>query len=188
MDINEILKDIGIFATGSISIAGIVIYFSKKIFENQISLLKEEHLQRFNKIYNEKLYILKEIYRRIVIAEKSIEFLMRPVKLGSSRTKDDIENETINNINSLFDYFEENEIILNEKTAALLNELKTNFYKAWGAHNKASFMEQARGTDAWSKSIENKIGIYNTIVIEEIPKIKNLLKDNFQKQLKVLEF
>ena len=108
----SIIENLGIFTAGSVSIAGIVIYFSKKIFENQISILKDEHIQRFNKIYAEKLSVLKEIYRRLVIAEKSLEYLMRPLKIGSNKSDKDIENETIYQINSLFDYFDENEIIL----------------------------------------------------------------------------
>lgn len=183
----SIIENIGIFTAGSASIAGIIIYISKKIFENKINILKEEQLQRFNKIYNEKLLILKEIYRRIVIAEKSLEYLMCPVKIGGNKSENEIETDTINSINSLFDYFDENEIILNEQTAFLITKLKDKFYAAWGAHSKASFMEQARGTEAWSKSIEDKMDAYNKIVAEEIPSIKKILKNDFQTQFKIFE-
>lgn len=183
----SIIENIGIFTAGSASISGILIYFSKKIFENQISLLKDEQLQRFNKIYTEKLFVLKEIYRRIVIAEKSLEYLMRPVKIGGNKSEKEIETETINNINLLFDYFDENEIIINDQTANLINQLREKFYAAWGTHSKASFMEQARGTDVWIKSIDEKIEAYNKIVAEEIPSIKQILKNDFQKQFKIFE-
>jgi hypothetical protein len=183
----NIIENLGIFAAGSASIAGIMIYFSKKIFENQISLLKDEQLQRFNKIYTEKLFVLKEIYRRLVIAEKSLEYLMRPVKFGSNKSENEIETETINSINALFDYFDENEIILNDQTATFISQLREKFYAAWGAHSKASFMEQARGTEVWSKSIDEKIKAYDIIVKKEIPSIKQMLKNDFQKQFKIFE-
>ena len=48
-------------------------------------------------------------------------------------------------------------------------------------------MEQTRGTEVWSKSIDEKIEAYNIIVTEEIPTIKHLLKSEFKKQFKILE-
>lgn len=187
MDWQSIIKSLGLFTVGSISIAGIIVYFSKRIFENQLSILNNEHLYRYNTLYSEKLLVYKETYKRIVKAEKSLEYLLRPLKFGQKKSKEEITDETFTFISDLFEYYDENEIFFDNSSVDLLEQLRGKFTKAWGANWQADFMEQARGTPEWVETIENKKHVYETIISNEIPNLKKQLKQDFQKNFKVME-
>ncbi|TDN98315.1 hypothetical protein DET65_2225 [Sunxiuqinia elliptica] len=55
MDWLILLKNLGFFTVGASTLTGIIIYFSKKIFENQISILRSEHIFRSTALYSEKI-------------------------------------------------------------------------------------------------------------------------------------
>jgi len=183
----SLFRDLGIFTIGSGSIAGIIVYFSKHIFENQINILREEHIYRFSTLYTEKLAVFREIYKKLVKAEKSLEYLLRPVKFAGKKTKQEISDEAYNFIVTLFDYYDENEIFFDESSVVLIERLREKFTEAWGAHWQANFMEQARGTKAWIETIENKTEIYKKVMENEIPELKKMLKKDFQKRFKLIE-
>ncbi|GHT02753.1 hypothetical protein FACS189440_02190 [Bacteroidia bacterium] len=166
-------------------IIGVIVYLIKKIFENQIDLRKDILIHRFSAIYTEKLSLMKEIYRKVVVAEKSLEHVMRPIKLNDNRSTEELEKEAVDNINALFNYFDENEIIFNDKTVTLIRQLQTNFHKAWKSYNGISFF--TRNSDAWNKAINESIDVYNTTVAKDIPALKQELKEDFQNQLRILE-
>lgn len=183
----DIIEKLGLFTVGTVSITGIVIYFSKKIFENQVDILKSKHLYRYSKLYTDKLEIIRELYKRLVKAEKAIEILMRPIRWGGDKSTEDLEREAVEYINSLFDFYDENEIIFDEETIDLITQLQKNFYEVWNKHSAAKMMESARGTEVWSDAIQASIDAYNTIIEKEIPQLKNALKKDFQNRYKILQ-
>ena len=187
MDIDEIIKIVGISVLSTSSLVGIIVYISKKIFENKLNILKEERLHRFSNIYTDKFLVHRELYKRVVIAEKSLDCLMRPIKIKTDKSEEDAENETANHINSFYAYFDENEIIFDENEINTANLLRENFNKSWGTYQSVKRMESARGTEAWANVIEKSNEVYHSIVEAEIPKLRNELKNDFQKKYKILE-
>jgi len=187
MNWESIVESLGLFTIGSMSIAGIIIYFSKRIFENQISILTSEHQYRFSTLYTEKLSVFRETYKRLVKAEKSLEYLLRPAKFAGKKSKKEISNEAYNYMISLFDHYDENEIFFDNSSVKLIEQLREKFTEAWGAHWQADFMEEARGTQAWLETIENKTEIYKKVMENEIPSLKEMLKKDFQKRFRLIE-
>lgn len=184
MDWFVLLKNLGIFTVGASTITGIIIYFSKKIFENQITILKTEHLHRFTTLYSEKIGIIKETFKRIVHAERALINLATP---GADKLKSEKYENAINSLNSLFDYYEENELFLDDSSLKLIKEMKFKFQDVLKAHNSAEFMEIMRGTEAWANAIENKMKVYEIVLDNEIPAIKEQLKKDFQNKYKLIE-
>ena len=183
----NVFENIGFFAVGATGISGIIIYLFKKIFEQQISLYKEKSIYRFSKVYTDRLDIIREVYRRLVKAEYSIEILMRPITIGVRKSEEELENEAYCDYTSLFQYYQENEIIFEDDTITLINDIKNRFDKVWKSYNSMKFMETARGSEPWAKSIENSITVYEEEIVNEIPKLKKLLKKQFQKEFDLLQ-
>lgn len=187
MNCMSLFESLGIFTIGSTSIAGIIIYFSKRIFENQMSILRSEHQHRFSTLYTEKLSVFRETYSKLVKAEKSLEYLLRPAKFAGKKTKQELSDEAYEFMIFLFDYYDENEIFFDESSVQLIEQLREKFREAWGAHWQADFMEEARGTKAWLETIENKTEVYKKVMENEIPSLKEMLKKDFQKRFKLIE-
>lgn len=180
MNWQEISKYLGVFGLGATSITAIIIYFSKKIFENQISIFKSEHIYRFTTLYTEKMTVIKETYKRIIKTEKSLSNLMTP---DNKEVKQSLLKIAVESLDSLFDYTDENELFLDETIISLTNELKGKFEEVLKAYNNAEFMENMRGTESWANAIENKMRTTATVLDREIPMIKKNLKQEFQKKL-----
>lgn len=186
MDWALLLKDLGIFSVFASSLTGIVIYVSKKIFENQLNILKGKNLFRFTTLYAEKIEVTRETYKRIVKAEKALRALITPT------SKDDEKQENfklvIKNLNILFDFYEENELMFDDSSLEYLYTLKIKFKDIVTVYNQAEFMEDMmRGTKQWVEAIENKIKVAETILEKEIPLIKKQLKKDFQEKYKLIE-
>lgn len=185
MDWLTLLKNLGFFTVGASTLTGIIIYFSKKIFENQISILKSEHLFRFTTLYTEKIEVIKETFKRIVHAEKALRVLTTPTN-SDDKKKENYKN-ALTSLDSLFGFYEENELFLDDNSLKLIKELKLKFENVLNAHNKAEFMEIMRGTEQWADAIENKMKVSETVLDNEIPAIKQQLKKDFQEKYKLIE-
>jgi phosphoenolpyruvate carboxylase len=48
-------------------------------------------------------------------------------------------------------------------------------------------MEIMRGTEQWANAIENKMKVYEAVLDNEIPAIKEQLKQDFQEKYKLIE-
>lgn len=185
MDWLTLIKNLGFFTVGASTLTGLIIYISKKIFENQISILKSEHLYRFTTLYSEKIEVIKETFKRIVQAEKALRILTTPTD-SDERKKENYKNAILS-LDSLFGFYEENELLLDDNSLKLMKELKSKFEDVLNAHNIAEFMEIMRGTEKWANAIEKKIKVYETVLDNEIPAIKEQLKQDFQKKYKLIE-
>ena len=169
------------------SITTVIIYISKKLFESRLSIFENKLLFRHNKLYTEKLTVLKELFKRIVIAEKSLEYMMRPIRFSDGRTDEELEQDVVMKVNSFYDYFDENEIILDENIISIVNSLRSKFSECWKTHQVASIMKYDRGSEEWKKSIDDKKEIYEKVICGDIPSLKQELINSFQKQLKISE-
>jgi hypothetical protein len=52
---------------------------------------------------------------------------------------------------------------------------------------QATIMEADRGSKAWEKAIDKKTQLWKLLVDDEIPKLKQNLKHEFQKKYQLLE-
>lgn len=186
MDWTILLKDLSIFTVGAFSLTRIVVYISKKIFETQISILKNEHLFRFTTLYPDKIKVIKKTFKKIVKTEKAFK------ELTILESKEDEKKRNYNNalecLNSFFDYYEENELLIDDSSLSHIEKLKLKFDDIVNAHNRAENMEiMVRGTKAWVDAIENNIEVAKTALDKQIPEIKRQLKKDFQDKYKLME-
>ncbi|WP_159523885.1 hypothetical protein [Sunxiuqinia indica] len=111
--------------------------------------------------------------------------------MSTPTNSDDKKKENYKNaltsLDSLFGFYEENELFLDDKSLKLIKELKLKFENVLNAHNKAEFMEIMRGTEQWADAIENKMKVSETVLDNEIPTIKEQLKKDFQEKYKLIE-
>lgn len=185
MDWFILLKNLGFFTVGASTITWLIIHFSKKIFETQISILKAEHLHRFTTLYSEKIGIIRETFKRILHAERALINLSTPTKSGDNKLKTEKYENAINSLNSLFDYYEENELFLDDSSLKLIKVIKSRFQDVLAAHNRAESMNP--GTKEWIDAIDNKMKIFVIVLDNEIPAIKEQLKKDLQNKFKLIE-
>ena len=185
MDWFILLKNLGFFTVGASTITGLLIYFSKKIIENQISIRKTEHLFRFTTLYSEKIGIIKKTFKKILYAERALINLTTPTKSGDNKLKNEKYENAINSLNSFIDYYEENELLLDDSSLKLINDIKFKFKDVLKAHKISEFMEI--GSDAWAKAINDKMKIFVIVLDNEILAIKEQLKKDFQNKFKLIE-
>jgi len=111
--------------------------------------------------------------------------------LLSKRERDNEDDKIFFNENTLpviacfYEYFEENEILFEEKTIDQICKIKKSFDKAISKSTNAILFEDSRGSEAWSKAVSEKIAVGN-IVKEEISELKNQLKKTFQNRYQLL--
>ncbi len=163
--------------------SGLATFFVQKTFEHRL----DKKLSRFNTLYTDKITVIKRLYRLLVKAEKALELF-----LGQREPEDIEENrkfkdKTIKVLNNFKEYFEENEILFDAEIAEIVNMITGNFHEAKVTQIQATIMEAERGSIEWEKAIEKKIALRELLVVNEIPKLKQKIKLEFQKKYHLLD-
>jgi len=83
-------------------------------YQNGLEKELEEFKIKYNTLHIEQVEIIKNLYAKLIQAEKPLEYLMRPVKLNPDKTKDELAKEVVEKANECFDYFDINEIMFNK--------------------------------------------------------------------------
>ena len=183
---STLLIDLGFFTVGISAITVFIQYFSKKMIEAQINIFENEHIHRFTTLYSEKINVVKETFIRVVQTERAFRNLTTPAK--SSDEKQRNEKDAVDSLNSLFDFYEENELLLDDTSLELIKKMKIKFVDVLNAYNSAMFIEnQMSGNEKWVNAIENLMKVSATVLDNEIPAIKKQLKKDFQKKYKLIE-
>lgn len=181
-NLEEFLKGLGYFTIGSVTVTGAISYLFNKIFEHKLAKLNNENQIRFSRIYNDRTDQWRKTYRNLVIAERNIEELLRPVKLNP-RPKDEVQNDTVKSIKELFNDFDENKLFFEEKTIEIMEDLRTQFMKSWGNHFRIEFLRDLKGTDVFAEAVDDANETYESVIKNTIPNLKDLLRKDMRKNL-----
>lgn len=153
---------------------------------------------RFSNLYKDKVDIIKELYKLLIIAERGLKIIFfesQPAIVNGNDGKPDQEStkklvefksKTYDAINSFFDFYDQNEIVFEDEIVKVINRLREDFNNAKNAQSYAAMMEASSGSKAWEKAIEKKSDAHKLYILKEIPELRNELKTFFQKQYKIL--
>jgi len=202
---NDILK----FLIGATSVSTILIFLGKYLlyflrdiglekyknelskesmkFQNDLEKRIEKFKISYSNLYVEQVVIMKETYKKLIKAEKPLEYLLRPVKISPVKPEAEVAKEVVDKANELFDYFDENELIFNEKTTEIFNLIRENYVKVWNTFSTKQFMGTNISGDLLIKLTEDMVKAYNDTLQGEMQKLKKELKKEFQLQLGIIE-
>lgn len=181
----EIIKSLGFFTIGSISITGLITYLFNKLFEHKIAKLNLEHQIRFSRIYNDQSDQWRNTYKDLVIAERDLEVLLRPIRINPTKNRKELEDAAVISINKFFNNYDENKILFEDKTVEIIENLRNYFNKCWGSHFQMEFLRELKGSEEFSKAVTEAHNIYESIIQNEIPKLKENLRKDLRNLLKI---
>lgn len=202
---NDILK----FLIGTTGVSVVVIFLGKFIlyFLRDIGVEKyktnldkeiikyqsklDEKVEKFKISYSnlfvEQIVIMKETYKKLIVAEKPLEYLMRPIKTSPVKPEDEIAKEVIDKANDLFDYFDENELMFNEKISETFNLIREKYVEVWNTFTTKEIFSNSISSEMLLKLTKDMQNAYNKTLQGEIQTLKKQLRDEFQKQLGIFE-
>ena len=154
--------------TGFFSITGLVVgfYFARKKY-------------MFEKIYEQKLMCIIDLYKQVVRLEFEIK---RYVNDGGDIYE---KTDSLNRIKRDFQKFQhkfwEIEIILDESIIEKINKFRIKYIeitsKLSRSNNEQNHGARNESLDSWDESFE--------LISSDLPEIKNNLKEEFRKTLKI---
>lgn len=179
MSLNQILELSFYLLIGS----GLGTFIAQKLFEHRLN----KKLYRFNKLYTDKLDIIKNLYRLLVQAEKALNILLSQGEPDTKEEKEDFRHITMETMDNFINYFEENEIVFDTSIVEIVAQIILRFNKAKSAHVFANLMETSRGSEAWERAVTKKQDLHEQLVKNEIPLLKEKLKNEFRNKYNLLE-
>jgi hypothetical protein len=182
IEINRLFEYLGFFTIGSISLTGLITYFFNKLFEHKLAKLSLENQVRFSRIFNDQTDQWRTTYKYLAIAERDLELLLRPITFNPQKNRKEIEDDTVKSIRQLFDNFDENKILFEDKTIDIMETLRNKFTHCWGKHFQIEFLRDLKGTEEFSNAVTEAHKVYETVIQNEIP----ILKENLRKDLRQL--
>jgi len=179
MDLKNILITIFcLIAYGS----GIWTFIAQKTFEHKLN----KRLTSFTKIFSEQVDTIKEFYRLIVIAEKALYQLMSEIEPTDNQMKKEFLANTLQPINNMVQYFEENELLFESNTVVIVKQIFEKIKKAKELQINAAFLESDRGSKAWENAVENKQNFFDNDLKNCFPVLREKLKKDFQSKYKLI--
>lgn len=181
--IKELIKSLGLFTLGSVSITGLLTYFFNKLFEHKLLKINAENQIRFSRIYNDRTDQWRKTYKNLVIAERHLEYLLRPLKFNPTKTKEQIEDDAVKSINALFDDYDENKILFEDHSISIIENLRDKFIQCWGKQFQIEFLRDLKGSKEFSDAVKEAHKTYDEVIKIEIPLLKENLRMDIRKQL-----
>jgi hypothetical protein len=178
MTLAEIIKLSIFIVIGS----GIGTIIAQELFKHRLN----KEFFRYSKLYSDKLDIIRVLYKKLVMMEKAHEKFMRQNEPSDAIEKTRFEEETNEIMNDFVDFYEENEIVFDDSTVAIMSQILEMIKESKKSQNMVNVFNDARGSEAWVKAISVKQDLYERFVYQELPKLKNKLKKDFQKRYKLL--
>lgn len=178
MKLLEILELSGYLILGS----GIGTFVSQELFKHRL----KKQFYRFSKLYSDKLEIIRIFYQKLVLTGKALDKFMRQREPNEDIEKKHFRNETLQIINDFIEYYEINEIVFDEKSSEIIEQILRDIEESKKLQSIANNLENDRGNEAWLKAVTKKQEYYEKFVINEFPNLKNKLKKEFQSRYKLL--
>lgn len=143
---------------------------------------------KYARLHLEQVEIIKNLYSKLIKAENPLEFLMRPVKWSNGKSEEENAQEALNNSNGLFQYFEENEILLNEETCRLIDTIRKKIIEVWVTYSNKKFaMDNSIRGPELVELVKKMREAYENILQGEIQQLKYELKKDFRLKLGIIE-
>jgi hypothetical protein len=202
---NEILK----ILIGTTSISTVIIFLGKYIlnflrdigaekYKNELSqqTIKfksglDKEFEKFkisySNVFVEQIVIIKKTYKKLIQAERPLEYLLRPIKFGVIRPDEEVAKEVVEKANKLFEFFDENELIFNKKSSETFTEIRKKYLEVWSTYSKKQFLGERIPADVFKELNTEMQVAYEQKLKVEMQKLKSLLRDEFRVQLGLLD-
>ena len=175
MKLKEILELSFYLILGS----GVGSFITQKLFEHRLN----KKLSRFNELYSNKLEIIRHLYSLLVKAEKSMNIILGCNAPFNDSERDELKRN-IKITEDFIDYFEENEIVLDDSVIKIMLHIKERLKEA----NEISiFANLLDDQDQYEAAEDRKSELRQILSEIEFPSLKEQLKREFQKKFKLLE-
>jgi hypothetical protein len=142
---------------------------------------------KYTRLHLEQVEIIKQLYSKLIKAEKPLENLLRPIKINPDKTDEELAKNVVEKANDFIDYFSENEVIFNEETCKIINKIKENYIKAWNTYARSHMFNKKTTGDRWIELVDEMRDVYENILEGEIQNLKKELKTDFRKKLGIIE-
>ncbi len=110
---------------------------------------------------------------------------MRPFQEVGESPIDEKMTEAANSANDFVKYYKSNEILFNETTCKIFDKINESFLKAWKDFRRSRQFGTTASPELSQDLIEKELDAYYKTLLEDIPKLKNELKQDFRKILGV---
>lgn len=183
----EILQKTELYWVAALGIIGFItrniikLILDRNLEKQKISLQKKamEHQIVFSKLYTDQGDVLKRIYSKIAIMERSMQDLV-------GYTTKEKGDKAIEDVLSLKYYFEENKIFFNEDLANQIDELISTAHNAYfeASWNSEHRIAEITMEDIKKETLENRLkGLKK--VRHTLPPLKRKIESEFREILGV---
>ena len=152
-------------------------------YKAELTRINFEHQIRFSKLHVDRAEAIKELFRRLVRLQDSMESLMRRIQFVGERPIIEKLAESGRLGNEFLDFFKENELIFNEGTGKLIYAINDQFLSAWRDFNLAEQFKDVHDPDLIQDVYKKRLKAYDETLMTEVPKIKGELITEFRKIL-----
>lgn len=153
-------------------------------YKNTLQQISQENQIKFSKLHEERAAIIKELFAKLAVMEKSMNTLMKPFQLVGEPSLEEKSQMAAKDANDFLEYYRQNEIVFNNETCTIINKLNESFVKAWN-----DFMKYQRKLKTESfqteEEINKSLSPYYDVLNKEVPELKEKLKDDFRRTLGV---
>ena len=211
MDVLQLLSELGIFGMLVAGIAWVFRSLGKQYidrrfaaYQNELDKTSQQYrlsldrdLEKYrselnleylkhSRIHERRLEVISQLYRLLVLMDKSMNQLTALIRVGTGEDWDDRRQremeEAINAYNSFLDYFSENRILLSQETCSLIEELKEEYHKSY---RLSTFNDRFKSFGDSERAFQMTDEAYDKIR-DQVPPLRQKLEDEFRKQLDAL--
>lgn len=156
-------------------------------FKSELDTKLEKFRISYSNVFVEQVKIIKETYKKLIQAEKPLEYLLKPIKIGPIQSDEDVATEVVEKANELFNYYNENEIVFSEKSNETFSQIRKKYFEVWNTYSRKQFLGENISGELLIKLANDMQEAYEKKLQVEIQELKKSLKKEFQKQLGIIE-
>lgn len=155
-------------------------------FKSELTRVENEHHTRFAQTYSIKAQMIRELYQKLIIAEKSFISLLKPLQMAGEESEDEKANIASKNGNDLMNFFYENEIIFDESICKTIDQINTMLIERWTEYTVSNLVKKSGGSPT-NEFVRKGIDNYDETFKKTIPALKEELKKKFREELGIKE-
>lgn len=151
-------------------------------FKSELTRVENEHQTRFSQTYSIKAQMIRQLYEKLIKAEKSFIDLLKPLKWSGEEPEEEQAKKAVEHGNSLMNFFHENEIIFDENICRTVDQINKELMERWSEYNVGNMIKNQGGSadNQWAK---NRWENFDKTFKQTIPELKDELKKKFREEL-----
>lgn len=165
------------------------IKYDKEIetYKSDLQRINYEHSIKYSKLYEERAEVIKNIFRKLATVEESMGSFLAIYEPTGAVPKEEKGKQAAKDFNDLIEYFRLNEIFFLLDTSKTMVEIISKIRDAWfkyiayPSYKKIEYyLPDPELAKVEQKMLDNWMDAWETLR-EEIPPLKNRLKQDLQK-------